>query len=405
MYVRIDPPSPPVGRAGEARSTSSVESAWVRAILMTSPDIDAATGQLLQRYGFDDIPFESLRKRLIEGTAGAAQNRITGAVEPPEEGDLKALPPMGGDFRRELTELGEEAMRRGEVASVILAGGMATRFGGVVKAAIEVLDGASFLELKLRDIAATAERSDARIPVYLMTSFATDDALRQMAESLTTDRCPIKTFPQFISLRLTPEGELFRDDAGALSPYAPGHGDLTFALRRSGLLEAFRNEGGQTLMMSNVDNLTATLDPAVIGAHVEAGAALTAEMAPKEPGDKGGAPARVDGRAQIVEAFRFPEDFDQGRIPVFNTNTFVLDAKSIDADLPLTWFAVSKTVDDRPAVQFERLVGELTAFITPAFLRVERHGPDARFQPIKTPEDIDKELPDIIKALEARGSL
>jgi len=372
---------------------------------MSAQAIDAETRDLLQKYGFDDIPFEALRQRLVEGKAGPAQNRLTGRVEPPEEGDLRALPPMGGDLRRELEQRGQEAMSRGEVAAVILAGGMATRFGGVVKAAVEVLEGASFLELKLRDIAAAAERCDANVPVFLMTSFATDEEITQMAESLSSERCPITTFPQLISLRLTPSGELFRDSKGALSPYAPGHGDLTFALRRSGLLQSFRQAGGRTLMMSNVDNLTATLDPAVIGAHLETGAALTAEMAPKEPGDKGGAPARVNGRAQIVEAFRFPEDFDQERIPVFNTNTFVLDAPSIDAEFPLTWFAVRKSVDDRPAVQFERLVGELTAFVDPAFLRVERHGPDARFQPIKTPEDMDKERPDIVKALEARGIL
>ena len=372
---------------------------------MSSHDIDAGTAELLQRYGFEDIPFDSLTKRLLSGEVGADQNRIVGQVEPPDEGDLRALPPLGGDVRRALSERGEEAMRRGEVASVILAGGMATRFGGVVKAAVEVLDGQSFLELKLKDIAAVAERADATIPVYLMTSFATHEAIREMAEPLSTAQCPILSFPQFISLRLTPEGELFRDGSGALSPHAPGHGDLTFALRRSGILQRFREAGGKTLMMSNVDNLTATLDPAVIGAHLEAGTALTAEMAPKEAGDKGGAPARVDGRAQIVEAFRFPEDFDQERIPVFNTNTFVLDAEAIDADFPLTWFAVNKTVDGKPAVQFERLVGELTAFLESSFLRVERHGPDARFQPIKTPDDVDKERPAIVAALKARGSL
>jgi UTP--glucose-1-phosphate uridylyltransferase len=282
---------------------------------------------------------------------------------------------------------------------------MATRFGGVVKAAVEVLEGQSFLELKLKDIAAVAERAGATIPVYLMTSFATDDAVQQMARALSTAQCPIAVFPQLISLRVTPQGDLFREDSGALSPHAPGHGDLTFVLRRSGILKRFRGEGGRTLMMSNVDNLTATLDPAVIGAHLASGAALTAEMAPKEPGDKGGAPARVDGKAQIVEEFRFPEGFDQERIPVFNTNTFVLDAAAIDRDFALTWFAVSKTVDGRPAIQFERLVGELTAFLDSVFLRVERHGPDARFQPIKTPEDIAKELPSIVQALRARGSL
>ena len=250
-----------------------------------------------------------------------------------------------------------------------------------------------------------AERADETIPVYLMTCFATDDDIRRMAEPLSTARCPITTFPQFISLRVSPDGELFRDGEGKLSAHAPGHGDLTFALRRSGILKRFREAGGRVLMMSNVDNLTATLDPAVIGAHLESGAALTAEMAPKVPGDQGGAPARVDGKAQIVEAFRFPEDFDQESIPVFNTNTFVLDAEAIDADFPLTWFAVKKTVDGKPAVQFERLVGELTAFLDPAFLRVERHGPDARFQPIKTPDDMDKVRPDIVLALKARGSL
>ncbi len=372
---------------------------------MGALDIDETTRALLQRFGFEDIPFESLRQRLIEAKAGSEQNRIKGEVEPPNEGDLRALPPLGGDLRRELTEIGQEAMSRGEVAAVILAGGMATRFGGVVKAAVEVIDGASFLELKLRDIANTAARCGATIPVYLMTSFATDEAVTTMAKELSTEHCPIVAFPQFISLRLTPEGELFREASGALSPYAPGHGDLTFALRRSGVLGDFRSRGGKTLMMSNVDNLTATLDPAVIGTHLRSGLPLTAEMAPKEPGDKGGAPARVDGRAQIVEAFRFPASFDQERIPVFNTNTFVLDAEAIDASFPLTWFAVDKKVDDMAAVQFERLVGELTSFLDSAFLRVERHGPDARFQPIKTPDDLDTQRPDIVTALTARRSL
>lgn len=372
---------------------------------MGAYDIDAATQALLQRFGFEDIPFESLRNRLLEGTAGPEQNRVEGNVEPPDEGDLRPLPPPGSDARQALSKLGEEALRQGQVGAVILAGGMATRFGGVVKAAVEVLDGASFLELKLKDINAIAERCNAVVPVFLMTSFATDEAIKKLASELSTERCPIRTFPQFLSLRLTPEGDLFRDEAGALSTYAPGHGDLTFALRRSGLLSEFRGSGGRVLMMSNVDNLTATLEPAVVGAHLEAKVSLTAEMAPKEPGDKGGAPARVNQRAQIVEAFRFPVDFDQERIPVFNTNTFVLDAEAIDAEFPLTWFAVHKTVDGKPAVQFERLVGELTAFMDAAFLRVERHGPDARFQPIKTPDDMDTQRPDIVKALRARGVL
>ncbi|HEY8427732.1 MAG TPA: UTP--glucose-1-phosphate uridylyltransferase, partial [Sandaracinaceae bacterium] len=156
---------------------------------------------------------------------------------------------------------------------------------------------------------------------------------------------------------------------------------------------------------SNVDNLGATLDPALIGMHLEAEVDVTAEVVDKLPGDKGGAPARVDGALQIVEAFRFPEDFDQDSIGVFNTNSFVLSARALEQDFPLDWFAVRKQVDGREAVQFERLVGQLTAFLPSAFVRVERDGPDGRFQPAKDPEELAARRDAIRAILRARDVL
>ncbi len=366
-------------------------------------DVDEQTQGVLQRFGFDEATFERLQGRLRRGEAGPESNRIQGAVAPPEDGDIVPLPALGTPARADLEARGREAIARGEVGAVVLAGGMATRFGGVVKAGVEALNGLSFLEIKLRDIQKTAQHG--RVPVYLMTSFATDAEVSRLARPLSTEACPIETFPQFVSLRLTPDGEPFRTRDGRLSPYAPGHGDLTFAMRRAGVLDRFRRNGGKQLFLSNVDNLTATLDPAIIGAHLAAGNPITAEMAPKLPGDKGGAPAQIDGVPQIVEAFRFPEDFDQDRIPVFNTNTLVLDAAAIDRDFDLGWFAVTKTVEDRPAVQFEHLVGQLTAFLPTTFLRVEREGPDARFQPIKDPPELERRRGEIEVALRSRGIL
>ena len=367
--------------------------------------IDVPTAELLQRYGFDAIPLDSLRNRLLKEGAAPQSNRIAGQVEPPLQGDLTPLPPLGSKPREVLFERGLAAIAAGEVGTVVLAGGMATRFGGVVKASVPVIDGRSFLELKIADIRHAANLAKHPLPAFLMTSFATDAEVTRLAAAAQTDDCPVQTFAQFISLRLTLEGELFRDNKEQLSAHAPGHGDLTFALRHSGILSAFRSKGGKVLFMSNVDNLTATLDPAIIGAHLNSGAAITAEMAPKEPGDKGGAPGRVDGKLQIIESFRFPEDFDQDRIPVFNTNTLVFDAEAIDRDFPLSFFAVQKEVDGKLAIQFERLVGELTSMVDVNFVRVERQGPDARFQPIKTPGDVEAQVPTIRKAFEARGIL
>jgi UTP--glucose-1-phosphate uridylyltransferase len=365
---------------------------------------DVRTAALLARYGFDEALFQRLRQRLRAG-AVAEDNVLRGRVEPPAPEDLYALPPRGSPAFAALTERGERAIAAGEVGVVILAGGMATRFGGGVKAAVEVFPGWSFLALKLADVARTAERLTTRIPVYLLVSFATHDVVEQLGRLAARPTVPVETVPQFLLLRLSPDGELLQGADGKPSPYACGHGDLTFALRASGALARFRQAGGKSLLVSNVDNLGATLEPAVIGAHLERGRAVTVEAVQGEPGDVGGAPARVDGTLQVVESFRFPASFPQETLPVFNTNTFVLDAAAIDRDFELTWFRVRKKVDGREAIQFERLLGEVTAHLPTGLLVVPRHPPDGRFEPIKEPEDLEKRREGIRAILVSRGLL
>jgi UTP--glucose-1-phosphate uridylyltransferase len=368
-------------------------------------DLDPDTRALLERNRFDAELFERLRQRMLAGELSASRNRLPGQLSTPAADDIRALPRRDDPAQGPLRERGLSALKGGEVGCVVLAGGMATRFGGVVKAAAEALPGRSFLSLKLADIRAAAREAGARVPVLLMSSFATHDELTEMARAESTDEVPIEVFCQFISLRLTSDGELFRDARGALSPYAPGHGDMSFALRASGALTRFRELGGKTLCMSNVDNLGAVLDPAVVGAHLESGEEMTVEVVPRRPGEPGGAPARYEGRLQIVEDFRFPEGFDLDSIPYFNTNTFVLDAGALDQDFPLTWFLVRKKVDGREAIQFEHLVGELSAFLSCSCLQVQRDGAEGRFQPVKDPDELALRRPEIEAIMRARGVL
>lgn len=359
---------------------------------------DDATRRELSRFGFDPAQLERFVARLRDNAAEAATH-VTGTITPLEAHDVSVLPARGSKEHAVLVERGMAALRAGEVGVVILAGGMATRFGGVVKAAVPVTHGKTFLGLKVADIA----HHELRVPIYVMTSFATHDRID--AQVREESLAGVETFPQLVSVRLTPNGELFHEADGSLSPYATGHGDLTFALRASGTLQAFRERGGKLLFMSNVDNLGATLDPAIIGAHLASGAAITAEVVRKEKGDKGGAPARLDGTPQIIEAFRFPPAFDQDSIPLFNTNTFVFDAAAIDRDFDLTFFRVEKKVEDHKVIQFERLVGQLTAFLPSHFVEVPRSGNDGRFQPVKDPEELEARRGDIENILRARGIL
>ena len=367
--------------------------------------IDTNTRELLARYHFDEACFEQLRARLSRGHAEEADNRVQGELEPPHPDDVARLPALGTSERERLHADGLAALSRGQVAGVILAGGMATRFGGVVKAGVEVLAGQSFLQLKLRDLEQLARRAGTRLHVMLMTSFATDAAIQSMllSDYDSGSALQVEAFAQFVSLRLSQTGELLRDHAGKVSPYATGHGDLVFALRRAGLLTRLRSAGVEHLFVSNVDNLAATLDPAVIGAHLANQVGMTFEVSPLQAGDKGGVPARLDGRLQVIEALRYPAGFVESSIPWFSINSFVLELAQLERDFPLDWFRVTKQVEAQPAIQFERFVNQLTAFVSSRALAIERAGADCRFLPVKDPAELRARLPLIQSVLHGRG--
>jgi UTP--glucose-1-phosphate uridylyltransferase len=360
--------------------------------------VDRETAVVLERFGFDEPQFQVLRARVASGGLSPETNAIRGSIEPPGPGDITLLPAPGESEYEAVRDAGLDALQRGEVAQVILAGGMATRFGGVVKAVLTAVDGLSFLEAKLVQTAALEREVGITVPVALMTSFATDAAIRaHVAERALGDAL---VFNQFVSLRLEASGELFLDADGHPSLYAPGHGDLFPALRRSGMLDALRDRGVRLVTVSNVDNLGARVDPVVVGAHLSSGKPLTCEVARKE-GDMGGAPVRVDGRLQMVEGPRFPSDFDQELAPVFNTNTALFHIDTLDADYDLSWLYVLKDVDGKPAVQLERLYHEVSAFVPTQYLEVPRRGPRGRFLPIKTPDDLERAEDDLRELVSA----
>jgi UTP--glucose-1-phosphate uridylyltransferase len=237
-----------------------------------------------------------------------------------------------------------------------------------------------------------------------MTSEATEGPIRSaLGQRLSGD--VVATFPQNVSLRLNSDGSLFREESGELSVYPTGHGDVPEALTRSGLLGRFRERGGKYVWIANLDNLGATVDPALLGAHIDGGTALSVEVVDKA-GDKGGIPVRHDGKAVICEDFRLPKSFDPARVTVFNTNTFLANAEALDGyAAPFTYCVVEKKVGPKTAIQRERLLGELTFHLPTRFLRVPRDGASSRFLPVKDHDELARRRPDIEAVARARGML
>ncbi len=350
------------------------------------PGIADEVRQML--HGLDEVRVDVARiQRFAEGIAsgelGPQINQLDTIPEPAGLDTVQDAEAFSAAERERFIARGRAALEAGQVASVVLNGGMATRFGGVVKGVVEALGGRSFLELKLADV-----RRYGEVPFLTMNSFATHHPTLRFIEEkgLANDVMP---FLQAASVRLTPEGLPFRQDDNRLSLYAPGHGDFCEVLASSGRLQQLRERGVVALMLSNVDNLGAELDPLIVGYHLEHGKALTVEVAKTRKGDIGGAPARVDGKLQVVEGFRFPKDFNFDSVPFMNTNTFMISLEALESSPSLTWFYVEKTVEGRKAVQMERLVGELSACAATAYLATPRDGPGGRFLPVKTPSDLD----------------
>ena len=369
---------------------------------------------------FDADQFDRLRGQLVRGELSPERSRLR---EPPGQLDdaaLTRLDELDADTRVRLRTRGEQAIARGEVAALVLNGGMATRFGGVVKGVVPVLPGReslSFLAIKLAGLRAAASAAGGRVPVVLMHSFATAEASAQHLAAIdwsgvtADDRL---SFEQSLVPRVLPDGTPLPDlpDAGDLGDTtlyaAPGHGDTLRRLRDSGTLATLHARGVRHLLISNVDNLGATLDPTLLGAHLEAagrGAALSVEVVRRDPDDAGGCVASVDGEPVIIEGFRLPAGADLGDFPYFNTNTLWVMLDALREPHPLTWFPVEKKIEGPggaplAVVQFEQLIGQLSEFVPTACLVVDR----ARFLPIKTREDLAAAAPRM-RELAAAASL
>jgi UTP--glucose-1-phosphate uridylyltransferase len=374
----------------------------------------------LEAAGFDAEGLVALAAPLFARARGDAtasgeeRNRIRGPVEPPRGGDIKEAPAPGSAAHERLAAMGLETLRRGELAFCVMAGGMATRMGGVVKALVDALDGRTFLDLRLNENAAWSERVGSPVPLWLMTSDATDAPIR---DALARRGAPshVATFTQGLGLRLTKDGRLFRADDGEPSTYAPGHGDLPDALRRSGLLSSFVARGGKYVWIANLDNLGATIDQALLGHHIEQGRDIQVEVTAKLAEDRGGIPVWTDAtgdgglvvrRLQVLEEFRLPKGFDANVVRVFNTNTFLVNANALlHTRVRYCWFEVEKKVGNGIAVQFERLVQELTGAMQASYVRVPRDGDASRFLPVKDFEELARRKAQIHAVAKARAML
>jgi hypothetical protein len=338
---------------------------------------DESLSALLEQHGFDPQQHEQIRSDLRAGRIGLAQNRLPPNVRIEEVSPQDYLDTRGDALPSRLSELGETALRAGQVAVVTLAAGVGSRWtegAGVVKALHPFckLGGQhrTFLEVHLAKSRATAARHGTPPPHVVTTGYLTEQPIRRhlaQRQNYGYDGRVYVSPGRAVGLRMIPmvrdlrfeweevsqqvldqqqqklraslrgallawaqrmgEGEDYTDNLPLQCLHPVGHWYEIPNLLRNGTLGRMLDDSPELryLLLHNIDTLGANLAPELLGAHIDSGACLSFEVIPRRLEDRGGGLARVQGRVRLLEGLAMPQEEDEFRLALYSSMTTWID--------------------------------------------------------------------------------
>jgi UDP-N-acetylglucosamine/UDP-N-acetylgalactosamine diphosphorylase len=229
---------------------------------------------------------------------------------------------------REVRQRGEDALRRGEVAVLLVAGGQGSRLGfehpkGMFP--VGPVTKKTLFQIHAEKVLALCRRYGKPVPFLIMTSPATHGetvAFFEQHHFFGLPRDEVVFFQQGTMPALDmATGKLLVDSPGRLSTSPNGHGGTLLALADQGLLDRLDRRGIRHIFYFQVDNpLVKVGDPVFLGHHQNARADVSSKIVPKESAtDKMGNLVLVNGRCAMIEYSDLPEDMarqtdDQGQL-------------------------------------------------------------------------------------------
>lgn len=260
---------------------------------------------------------EQLFRIDLEEIARLHASRHQPAVVPAAERLAPVQMELAAEVDVATTRLGHEAIARGELAVLLVAGGQGTRLGfdkpkGMF--AIGPVSNKSLFQIHAEKVYALGRRYGRPVPFLVMTSPATHvDTTNYFEEQryFGLNRDDLYFFEQGSMPAVDIEtGRLLLQEPGVLFTSPNGHGGTLTALSESGLLDELTRRGVRHLFYFQVDNpLVKIGDPAFLGRHI----ALRSEASSKAiekayAKERMGVLALIDGRCGIVEYSDLPDD-------------------------------------------------------------------------------------------------
>lgn len=213
--------------------------------------------------------------------------------------------------------LGEESLRRGEVAILVVAGGQGSRLGfKMPKGMFPVgpVSNKTLFQVHAEKVLALCRKYGVAIPFLIMTSPATDADTRAYFAKQGYFGLPpadVHFFCQGTMPALDlATGRLLLENPGRLFLSPDGHGGTLIALIKTGLLSQLQQRGVKHLYYFQVDNpLVEVAHPVFLGLHIRHRSEASSKIIGKlNAADKLGNFTQVDGRCTIIEYSDLPRE-------------------------------------------------------------------------------------------------
>jgi UDP-N-acetylglucosamine/UDP-N-acetylgalactosamine diphosphorylase len=260
------------------------------------------------------IDFEQLRA--LWANSSTPSDTVPAGIEP------VAITPA--EFTAEEVTRGQHALRAGEVAALLVAGGQGTRLGvlqpkGTFPAG--AVSGAPLFQIHAEKVLAVSQRYGRAVPFLVMTSPATDEQTRAYFEEhhhFGLPRDQVRFFQQGTMPAVCPRtGRVLLEAPGKLFLSPNGHGGILTALADSGVLAGLLSRGVKHVFYFQVDNpIVKVCDPGFIGRHSATRSEASSKVVVKtDPAEKVGVLISTNGRCSIIEYTLLPKHLAEQREP------------------------------------------------------------------------------------------
>ena len=277
--------------------------------------------QLLKYYDELDAAGKANLLEAIANIDWSFEDALANPVD--MSGKDRDIRPISGLRRSEIEKdlakyeaAGVEAIKKGKVAAVLLAGGMGTRLGvDGPKGAydIGITKPLYIFEQQMKNLMEVTDKCGVTVPLYIMTSdknHAQTTAFWKEHNYFGYPETEVKFFKQDMAPAVDYDGKIIleRKDTPALSPN--GNGGWFGSMMKAGLGEDLKKRGVEWLNIYAVDNVLQRIaDPVFVGATILSGVNCGAKVICKNnPYEKVGVLCMDGTQPDIIEYYELTDE-------------------------------------------------------------------------------------------------